>query len=95
MIQAPPFNINMWCDNCAYLCQSILLFWRQIYVSEEKSVVLEEDKIRECSRVKESFFFFVFIRAERSGERWITVPCRAADEFEQNRKRIDCPDQRR
>jgi len=34
-----------------YPCQGKLLLWRKIYVSEEKDVVLEEDKIRECSRV--------------------------------------------
>ena len=30
-----------------YLCQRILLLWREIYVSEEKGVVLEGDRIRE------------------------------------------------
>ena len=41
------------CDKSVstYLCQRILLLWRQLYVSKEKSVVLEEDKIRERSRV--------------------------------------------
>ena len=32
-----------------YLCQRILLLWREIYVSEKQGIVLEEDKIRECS----------------------------------------------
>jgi hypothetical protein len=45
----PPFK-NV-AENCRYLCQRVLLLWRYIYVSEEKGVVLEEDKIRECSRV--------------------------------------------
>jgi hypothetical protein len=34
-----------------YLCQRILLLWREICVSEEEGVVLEEDKIREHSMV--------------------------------------------
>jgi hypothetical protein len=52
-----------------------LLLWREIYVSEEEGVVLEEDKIREHSAV-----------ALSGKKRVVGVPCKAAVEFQQSQK---------
>jgi hypothetical protein len=59
-----------------YLCQRILLLWREIYVSEEQGVVLEEDKIREYSLVKGG----VPMSCQDG------LPCRVVVEFQQSQK---------
>jgi hypothetical protein len=69
-----------------YLCQRILLLWRESYVSEEQGVVLEEDKDQ-----KEYSFSF-------KGRAWHflalgvvvvvvgCLPCRVTVEFQQSQK---------
>lgn len=48
-VHRPCGRVSEGYNNGLYLCQRILLLWREIYVSEEQGVVLEEDKIREHS----------------------------------------------
>ena len=69
------YQVMMGRARMQYLCQRILLLWREIYVSEEKGVVLEGDRIREHSMVA------------RSGR--CRLPCREAVEFQQSRKMSD------
>lgn len=73
-----------------YLCQRILLLWREIYVSEKQGVVLDEDKIREYSFGKGgpcqcgawALALALGVGCEES--RWL--PCRAVVEFQQSQK---------